>query len=283
MRLITLTCIFVSLMLLAVSCQSFTSSPVEAQLSRGQAIYQSGCATSTCHGVNGEGIRTENGFRDWPLVGEEFQRRNPTAQVLFDVVRSGGEASLRALTDQQVYDSIAYELSLNKVEFPEVLTAENAPFTPGGSAAGAQNPGSLFPPPGNANLLPARPVPALPISAENGDLRLRLTQIAQATSIGNIAAPDAGSFVIMVFNLEVFNQAREVSPEHLRLVTGTGQVLAPLEIGLAYPVTRFHPQNIQPEHGTAAYVVFALPANARLAQLLYTFPDGQRLIVDLSQ
>ena len=282
MRL-TLACIFVSLILLAVSCQSFTSSPVEAQLSRGQAIYQSGCATSTCHGVNGEGIRTENGFRDWPLVGEEFQRRNPTAQVLFDVVRSGGEASLRALTDQQVYDAIAYELSLNEVEFSEVLTAQNAPFTPSGSAAGAQNPGGLFPPPGKTNLLPTRPVTALPISAENGDFRLRLTQIAQATSIGSIAAPDAGRFVIVVFNLEVFNQARDVSPEHLRLMTGTGQVLAPLEISLAYPVTRFHPQIIQPEHGTAAYVIFALPANANLGHLLYTFPAGQPIVVDLSQ
>ena len=135
------------------ACTQTPVSPVADQLSRGQAIYEQGCATEACHGANGEGIRGENGFRVWPLVGEDFQRRNPSAQVIFDVVRSGGESSLRALTDQQIYDSIAYELSLNEIEFNEPLVSQNAPEITSGIAAEMLEPGSLFPPPGNAELI----------------------------------------------------------------------------------------------------------------------------------
>ena len=61
------------------------------QLARGREVYEQGCATQACHGLEGEGIRSGDEFRVWPLVGKEFQHRNPTAQVVFDVVRSGGE------------------------------------------------------------------------------------------------------------------------------------------------------------------------------------------------
>ena len=49
-------------------------------------------------------------MRIWPAVGADFQRRNPNAQVVFDVIRSGEEPELRALADQQIYDAVAWEL-----------------------------------------------------------------------------------------------------------------------------------------------------------------------------
>jgi len=266
-----------------VSCGPTPVSSVENQISRGQTIYQQGCATTLCHGVNGEGIRIGNNYRDWPLVGGEFQRRNPTAQVIFDVVRSGGEKPLRALTDQQVYDAIAYELSLNNVEFSEPLNSQNAPVLSSGAAAGTQKPGSLFPPPGNARLISNWSAPEVPVYAENSDLRIRLTQIALAASIGDKVPPGEGSYVLIVFTLEdLADHPLDVGPQYLSLVTQDGQILEPLEIGLAYPVARFSPQNIQPEHGTAAHAIFALPETASLSQLRYTLSDWQPLILDLA-
>jgi hypothetical protein len=269
------------------SCAQTPASPVAEQLARGKLIYEQGCATETCHGTSGEGLRSENGFRAWPLIGEDFQRRNPTPQVVFDVVRSGGESSLRALTDQQIYDSIAYELSINDVELPDPLIAQNAPGLTSGSAADKPGPGSLFPPPGNAKLVsswPGSPAPALPIQAENGNLRIRLTQIALAASIGGKAPPEKGAYVFVVFNLEdLADHPLEVGPQSLKLETEDGQALEPLEVGLSYPVDRFHTQTIQPDHGTAALAIFALPRNAKIGNIQYSLLDGQRLTLNLSQ
>ena len=273
----------VFIILLAVSCTTTPASSVADQLSRGQAIYEQGCATAACHGINGEGIRSGNGFRVWPLVGEDFQRRNPTAQVIFDVVRSGGEPSLRELTDQRIYDAIAYELSLNDVELPEPLDSQNAPVSSSGTA-GAPEPGRLFPPPGNARLISTWFAPALPISMENSVLRIRLTQAALAASIGDTVPPARESYILMVFTLEVLaDHPLEVGPQYLRLVTKDGQMLEPLEIGLDYPVARFYHQNIRPEHGTAALAIFALPETAQISHLLYRPPTGQQLVLKMPQ
>src|SRR5436190_6598863 len=87
---------------------------VDGQVARGELIYQQTCAT--CHGLQGEGKRLGDTFAIWPLVGEGFQARNPNAQVVFDVVRSRNEPSLRALTDAQIYDAIAYVWNLNDPE-----------------------------------------------------------------------------------------------------------------------------------------------------------------------
>jgi hypothetical protein len=204
--------------------------------------------------------------------------------VIFDVVRSGGESSLRALTDQQVYDAIAYELSLNDVELSEPLDSKNAPVLSSGAAVEAPDSGNLFPPPGTAQLISTWSGPALPISAENNDLRIRLTQMALADSIGETIPSAGGSYVLMVFTLEVLSgQTLEVGPGHLRLATEDGQVLEPLDIGLAYPVARFYPQTIQPEHGTAALAIFALPETAQIGQLLYMPPAGRQLILEIAQ
>jgi hypothetical protein len=282
MRL-ALSCFSLLEILCASSCRSISASPVADQLSRGQTIYEQGCATAACHGINGKGIRSGNEFRDWPLVGEAFQRRNPTAQVIFDVVRSGGEASLRALTDQQVYDAIVYELSLNDVELSELLISKNAPHVSSGAAAGVPEPGSLFPPPGNAKLISSWSAPALPVYAENSDLRIRLTQIALAASIGQAVLPAGGSYVLVVFTLEVLaDHPLEVGPQHLRLATEDSQILEPLDIGLDYPVARFYHQSIQPEHGTAALAIFALPGTARIGHLIYRMPIGQLLILEIA-
>jgi len=276
--------------LLGVSCSPSATSPVSKQFAQGKIIYEQGCATSNCHGTDGEGLRSGNGFRAWPLVGEDFQRRNPTAQVVFDVVRSGSESSLRALTDQQIYDSIAYELSLNGLELTEPLDSQNAPATSSGPGAATPNPGELFPPPGNAELIstwtdpPLQNALDLPISVENGNLRLRLTQIALATSIGGKAPASGGSYVLTVLTFEdLDNKPLEAGPQYLSLVTGDGQALEPLEIGLAYPVDRFHTQTIQPEHGTAALVIFALPKSTIMDHLLYTLQDGEQLILALTK
>lgn len=271
--------------LLSVSCSPSVTSPVSDQLIRGQAIYEKGCATENCHGAQGEGIPSENGFRAWSLVGEDFQRRNPTAQVVFDVVRSGGESSLRALTDQEVYDSIAYELSLNGVEFTDPLDSQNAPSLVSGVAANVPEPGELFPPPGNAKLISTcEDIPPLPLITENNNLRMRLTQIALAASIGGKAAPSGGNYVLMILTFEdLTDDSLEVGPEQLKLVIAEWQTLEPQEIGLAYPVDRFHSQTIQPEHGTAAWVAFALPEVAAMDHLLYTLNDGEQLILALTQ
>jgi hypothetical protein len=273
---------FIFVILTGISCSPSQTSPVAEQLARGKEIYEEGCATENCHGTQGEGIPSENGFRVWPLFGEDFQRRNPTAQVVFDVVRSGGESSLRALTDQEVYDSIAYELSLNDVQLSAPLDSQNAPSLASGAAARLLEPGGLFPPPSNAELLSAQPVLDLPLSAENNNLRIRLTQIALAASIGEKVPPSEGSYLLMVLTFEVLtDNPLEIGPDQLKLVTADGQMLEPQDVGLAYPVARFYTQTIQPEHGTAALVIFALPEAVDMDHLLYTLPDGEHLILAL--
>ena len=78
------------------------------------------------------------------------------------------------------------------------------------------------------------------------------------------------------------NKPLEVGPQYLSLVTGDGQALAPLDVGLAYPVDRFHTQTIQLEHGMAALVIFALPESAEINQLQYTLPNEEQLILELA-
>jgi hypothetical protein len=279
---IALPVIIVSIAILAASCSREGPSDQEKQLARGQAIYEQGCATSTCHGVHGEGILDDNAFRVWPLVGEQFQRRNPTAQVIFDVVRSGRESSLRAFTDQEIYDAIAYELSLNGVSISALLTSQNAPTTYSGSSVETPQSGSLFPPPGNVQLIASWLALTLPVCAEDGELRLCVTQMALVDSIGINKLSSGGQYVLIVSTMEVLaDQPLEVGPQFLRLVSKDGLKLEPLEINLDYPVTRFSDQIIQSEHGTAFLGIFALPESSEIGYLHYTTPARQPLIVEL--
>jgi mono/diheme cytochrome c family protein len=84
-------------------------SSFSAQARAGRETYALTCLE--CHGDHGQGVpgKTE------PTEGSLFQDRNPTALVIFDVVRSGREPNLRALTDDQVWAAIAAELAANGV------------------------------------------------------------------------------------------------------------------------------------------------------------------------
>lgn len=275
--------ILLAVIIILAGCSSIPTSPGISQLSRGQSIYQQDCAISACHGENGEGISNQNGFSVWPLVGKEFQRRNPNAQVVYDIVRSGGEAVLRALTDQQIYDAIAYELSLNSVDLTEPLVAQNASFISTGTDAKKDALGTLFPTPGNVVLVSTWNVPVLPASVENGDFSLRVTQMALASSIVGVMPPNGERFLLLVFTLDILtDQPLEVGPEYLRLVTNDGQSLEPLDIRLDYPIALFHSQTIEFEHGTSALAVFSLLGYTNVSQLRYTLPEGLPIILDLS-
>jgi len=268
--------------LAGTACGPAGQSPVQDQLARGKPIYEQGCATEQCHGLNGEGIPRGSSFRAWPLVGADFQRRNPTAQVIFDVVRSGGEPSLRALTDQQIYDAIAYEMSLNDAAPSVPVVEDNAPTLPTGSAAGAAVAGKLFPPPGNADLAPFGPSPALPLAAENAEVRMRATQIGRTAAIGQSVPSGGGTYLLMVITLEDLTDGPlEVGPQQLKLVGTDGASYLPLDIGLAYPVDRFRTQTIEPDHGTAGLAVFAVPDAESPVRLVYTLPSGLELVLEM--
>jgi mono/diheme cytochrome c family protein len=112
------------------------------QAAVGRDIYAHTCLE--CHGDHGQGVqgRTE------PTEGRLFQNRNPTAQVIFDVVRSGREPKLRALTDDQVWAAIATELAANGVDLGErSLGADNAAIVKTGPAAHPDS--TRFFPPGH--------------------------------------------------------------------------------------------------------------------------------------
>lgn len=265
------------------ACSLTSPAAVSAQLSRGRSVYTQGCAIVSCHGKDGEGIRNDDQFRVWPLVGSEFQRRNPSAQVVFDVVRSGAESSLRALTDQQIYDAIAYELSLNGVELSQPLVAHNAPDIPSGAALKGQKAGALFPPPGNSTLVSTWIAPMLPASAENTELSMRVTQIGLALSIDDSVPSGGGSYLLVVFTLEnLTHQPIEVRPQYLSLVTKDGINLEPLDINLDYPVTRFYPQMIEYGHSTVALAIFSLPESSQIDHLFYAWPGDKPLVLYLS-
>jgi mono/diheme cytochrome c family protein len=113
-----------------------------AQATSGRETYALSCLI--CHGDHGQGVpgKTE------PTEGRLFQGRNPTALVVFDVVRSGREPSLRALTDAQVWAAIAAELSANGVDLGlQTLGPDNAANVRTGPAAHPD--ASRFVPPGH--------------------------------------------------------------------------------------------------------------------------------------
>jgi hypothetical protein len=263
----------------ACAQQPAASTPVGSvgdQIARGQAIYARDCATAQCHGVQGEGIRSGDGFSVWPLVGPAFTQRNPTAQVIFDVTRSGPEREMRALSDQEHYDAIAYELAQNGVQLTEPLTAANATTTLSGEGASAPAPDVLFPPPGNAVLSGAEGEGLrLPAAGTDRHWRLGVTQAALASQIGQRPASSGGRFLIVVFSLETLGgEAVAVTPDRLSLATTAGDLLAPQAMALDFAVARFGAQTIGPGYGTSGHAVFQLPAGAAPASLRYDTVDA---------
>jgi len=282
-RYLSLCLLFIIGATSAACTQPASSTPVgsvAAQLTRGTAIYARDCATAQCHGVQGEGIRSGDGFRAWPLVGPEFTQRNPTAQVIFDVTRSGPEREMRALTDQEHYDAIAYELSLNGAQLAEPVTAANATAILSGAEAALPAPGTLFPPPGNATLIAGGEF-TLPTSAEDQAWRLHVTQAALVSHIAGHPAPGGGRFLIVVFFLETKGAGpAAVTPADLALHTAAGDTLAPQPVALDFAVARFGQQTIEPGRGVSGHAVFVLPAGAAPASLRYasasvSLTDGQ--------
>lgn len=270
--------------LFACNPKTVTSSPpvsIEGQLASGEPIYKQTCATSSCHGTDGAGLRSGDGFSVWPLVGDDFQTRHPNAQIVFDVIRSGGEPNLRALTDQQIYDSIAYELSQNHISIQAPLTAANAYQTFGGQMSGSKVDG-FFPPLGYYQLAPTPPHADLPLSTEGGDLRLQVDQIAAASTIGDSKPPTDGIFLMVVFVLADRGQAPiAVDPGNLSLTTASGDTLLPQAMDPHTAIEKFHAQTIQPQHGTAALAIFSLLAPDQFDQLIYSDKNGNRLELSL--
>ena len=254
---------------------------IESQLASGGPIYHQTCATSSCHGTDGAGLRSGNGFSVWPLVGDDFQARHPNAQIVFDVIRSGDEPNLRALTDQQIYDSIAYELNQNNIFLQAPLTAANAYHTFGGQMSGSKFDG-FYPPLGNYEPTTTPPHADLPLSAEGGDLRLQVDQIAAASAIGGTKSPTGGIFLMMVFVLADRGQAPiTVGPENLSLTIPGDDILLPQTINPRTAIENFHTQTIQPGHGTAALAIFSLPAPDQFDRLIYSDKQGNRLELSL--
>ena len=257
----------------ATSSVSDTSSSIERQLASGAPIYKQTCATSTCHGTQGEGIRSGSSFSAWPLVGDEFQSRHPNAQIVFDVIRSGDEPNLRALTDQQIYDSIAYEFSQNQIALKSPLTADNAFAIYGGSMSG-QPQGGLFPPSDNVVINATPHTWGLPIITESPKLRIQIDQIVEATAIGNAKATFL--IIVIVFS-DLDDQPITVSPNHLSLSTPSGDLLEPQSISIHSAIEKFHEQAIKPQYGTAALVIFTLSAPEQFSRLIYDDQAGNRL------
>jgi mono/diheme cytochrome c family protein len=256
---------------------SLPPASIESQLVSGESIYTQTCATSSCHGTDGKGLQSGNGFSAWPLVGKDFQARHPNAEIVFDVVRSGDEANLRALTDQQIYDSIAYELGQNHISLQAPLTASNAYNTFGGQMSGS-NADGFFPPLGNYEPTVTPSHADLPLSTENGDLRLQVDQIAAASAIGGAKPPAGGAFLMLVFVLADTGQSPiTVGPENLSLTTPGGDVLLPQSLDPRTAIEKFHSLTVQPQHGTAALVIFGLPTPDQFDQLIYSDKQGNRL------
>ena len=285
-RILSVMAVVLGWILVAVSCASAHQTvsntsdipaTVESQLASGGSIYAQTCATRACHGTQGEGTKSGNSFSAWPLVGKEFQSRHPNAQVVFDVIRSGGERNLLALTDQQVYDAIAYQLSQNQITLESPLTAENAFMTYGGAMSGNVQ-GGLFPPSDNVALIDPPRTRDLPIAAQNDRIRIQIDQIAEANAIGETKPPEGGVFLIVVIVLTNTNQSLVmVTPNYLRLSTSKGDLLQPQSINIHSAIEKFHEQTIKPQHGTAGLVVFTLTAPDGFDQLIYDDGSGESL------
>jgi hypothetical protein len=286
-RLISVIGVASGFILLTISCTSTRNTSneiptsVESQLASGGPIYTQTCATSTCHGLRGEGIRSGDGFKAWPLVGDEFQSRHPNAQIVFDVIRSGGERNLLALTDQQIYDSIAYQLKQNQITLDFSLTVENAFATHGGGMSGEAQ-GGLFPPSNNSVMIRIPDIRHLPFAIQNERLYLQVDQLAQTTAIGNVKSPNGGAFLILVMMFsDLDDQPITLSPAHLSLTTPGGEHLKPQSINIHSAIEKFHEQTIRPQHGTVGLVVFALTASDQFDQLIYDDGADEQLRLTL--
>jgi mono/diheme cytochrome c family protein len=118
----------------AVTADAGPATPVPVSAFRAQAAGGSDTYLHSCVTCHGDARQGTPGKAE-PLEGSLFQRRNPTALEIFDVVRSGREPGLVALTDDQVWAAIAAELAANGVDmgdatlgFTTAATARTGPM-----------------------------------------------------------------------------------------------------------------------------------------------------------
>ena len=246
----------------------------------GRPVYYQNCATTLCHGTDSKGIPKGSGFLVRPLIGSQFVARNPNTQIMFDVVRSRNDPNLLALTDDQVYQAIAFDLTLNQIQLKDAITPQNAAELPPG---GSQKTGQLSPPASGIKLLETTSGPNLPKSTANSSLALRIDQLAFTGSVGTYTPTrEGGTFVIVVLSIK--NQTDKpivTDPKYLSLTDTNGNKHNPQSLNFNYPVVRFYAQQVQPQNSYSGYAIFGLAKGTTFKSLTYDNGSGNPLSVEL--
>jgi hypothetical protein len=284
-RIIVAALAFLVLAVTGVACTeqaSPTPEPMtfDKQAVLGRPIYYQNCATTLCHGTDSKGIPKGNGYQVQPLIGSQFTERNPNTQIMFDVVRSRNDPNLLSLTDDQVYQAIAFNLTLNQLQLKDAITSQNAAALPPG---GSQKTGQLFPPVSGVNLLDTTSGPSLPKVIANKSLSLRVDQLAFTGSVGNYTPTrDGGTFVIVVVAIKnLSDKPLNVDPKYLSLTDSNGNKHNPQTLNFNYPIVRFHTQQIQPQSSYSGYAIFGLAKETSYKSLGYDDGGKNPLSVEL--
>jgi hypothetical protein len=246
----------------------------------GRPIYYQNCATTLCHGTDSKGIPKGTSFQVHPLIGNQFLERNPNTQVMFDVVRSRSEPNLISLTDDQIYQAIAFDLTLNQTKLINAITPQNASDLPPG---GDQKTGQLFPPVSGINLLDTTSGPSLPKIASNSSLDLRVDQLAFTGAVGTYTPTrDGGTFVIVVLTLRNLGlEPLIVDPKFISLTDSNGNKHNPQSLNFNFPIVRFHAQQVQPQNSYSGYAIFGLAKSTSYKSLTYDNGSKNPLSVEL--
>ncbi|HMD87694.1 MAG TPA: DUF4352 domain-containing protein [Anaerolineaceae bacterium] len=246
----------------------------------GRPVYYQNCATTLCHGTDSEGILKGGSYLVAPLIGAQFLKRNPNTQIMFDIVRSRNDPNLLALTDDQVYQAIAFDLTLNQIQLKDAITPQNAAELPAG---GSQRTGQLYPPVSGINLLDTTSGPSLPIITTKGNLSLRVDQLAFTGSVGNYTPTRSGGlFVIVVLAIKnLSNKPLGIDPKYLSLKDSNGIKHNPQSLNFTNAVVRFHSEQVQPQYSFSGYAIFGLAKETGYKSLTYDDGSGNPLTLEL--
>jgi hypothetical protein len=246
----------------------------------GRPVYYQNCATTLCHGTDSKGSPKGASSQVRQLIGVQFLERNPNTQVMFDIVRSRSDPNLLTLTDDQVYQAVAFDLTLNQIQLKEAITPKNAETLPPG---GSQKTGQLYPPAIGISLLSTTSGPSLPKVASNSSLGLRVDQLAFTGAVGTYTpTKEGGTFVIVVLTLKnLGNKPINVDPKFLSLTDSNGNKHNPQSLNFNYPIVRFHAEQIQPQYSYSGYAIFGLAKATSYKSLTYDNGSGNPLSVEL--
>jgi hypothetical protein len=265
-----------------VDTESPTPEPMtfDKQAVLGRPIYYQNCATTLCHGTDSNGTPKGASSQVRPLIGAQFLKRNPNTQVMFDIVRSRSDPNLLALTDDQVYQAVAFDLTLNQIQLKEAITPLNAESLPPG---GSQKTGQLYPPAIGISLLDTTSGPSLPKLATNSSLALRIDQLAFTGAVGTYTpTKEGGTFVIVVVTLKnLTDKPINIDPKFLSLTDSNGNKHNPQSLNFNYPIVRFHAEQIQPQNSYSGYAIFGLAKATSYKKLTYDSGSGNPLSVEL--